>query len=196
MLLHVTMLNSVLLHVIMMNVNMINVIMLNTIVLNVIKLNVILIRVIMLNVSLKHVLMLNIILTHAVMLNVILMHVTLQNYILPCVIMLNVVAPYGSCLQAYSESDLVRNTKIIFTENLAPSQLVNSSFSLTTKLGFNEEKFNGTACFNKCKQLLEYQHLLLLRDICGLYYNPFTIVNDDTRVINKLETHLLTPLEL
>jgi len=26
---------------------------------------------------------------------------------------------------------------------------------------------------------------------CGLYYNPIMIVNDDARVINKLETHLL-----
>jgi hypothetical protein len=24
---------------------------------------------------------------------------------------------------------------------------------------------NGTACFKKCKQLFEYQHLLLLRDV-------------------------------
>jgi hypothetical protein len=31
--------------------------------------------------------------------------------------------------------------------------------------------------------------------MCGLYYNPITIVNDDARVVNKLETHLLTPLE-
>jgi hypothetical protein len=29
----------------------------------------------------------------------------------------------------------------------------------------------------------------------GLYYNPITIVNDDSRVVNKLETNLLTPLE-
>jgi hypothetical protein len=33
-------------------------------------------------------------------------------------------------------------------------------------------------------------------DPCGLYYNPITIVNDDARVINKLETHLLMLLEL
>jgi hypothetical protein len=26
--------------------------------------------------------------------------------------------------------------------------------------------------------------------ICGLYYKPMTIVNDDSRVINKLETLL------
>jgi hypothetical protein len=26
-------------------------------------------------------------------------------------------------------------------------------------------EIDGTACFKKCKQLLEYQHLLLLRDI-------------------------------
>ncbi len=31
--------------------------------------------------------------------------------------------------------------------------------------------------------------------ISGLYYNPIMIVNDDARVVNKLETHLLTPLE-
>ncbi len=40
----------------------------------------------------------------------------------------------------------------------------------------------------KCKQLLDYQHFLSLRDICGLYYKPMTIVNDDFRVVNKLET--------
>ena len=28
--------------------------------------------------------------------------------------------------------------------------------------------YNGTECFKKCKQLLEYQHLLLLRDNWGL----------------------------
>ncbi len=74
--------------------------------------------------------------------------------------MLNVVAPYG--LQAYSESDLVRSTKIIFTGNLAPSQFVNSSFSLTTKLGLNEEKFNGTTCFknvNNCLNTNIYSYL-------------------------------------
>ncbi len=27
-------------------------------------------------------------------------------------------------------------------------------------------------------------------DICGLYYKPMTIVNDDSRVINKLEASL------
>jgi hypothetical protein len=26
-------------------------------------------------------------------------------------------------------------------------------------------KKNGTACFKKCKQLFQYKHLLLLRDI-------------------------------
>ncbi len=35
---------------------------------------------------------------------------------------------------------------------------------------------NGIACFKKCKQLFEYQHLLLLRDISGLYYKTITIV--------------------
>ncbi len=35
---------------------------------------------------------------------------------------------------------------------------------------------NETAHFNKCKQLFEYQHLLLLRDICGLYYKQVMIV--------------------
>jgi hypothetical protein len=28
------------------------------------------------------------------------------------------------------------------------------------------------------------------RQTCGLYYNPMTIVNDDSRVINKLEASL------
>jgi hypothetical protein len=35
----------------------------------------------------------------------------------------------------------------------------NLDFSLT------EWSTNGTGCFKKCKQLFEYQHLLLLRDI-------------------------------
>jgi hypothetical protein len=43
-----------------------------------------------------------------------------------------------------------------------------------------QKKSNGTACFVKCKQLLEYQNLILLSDICGLYYkNILTIVSDD-----------------
>jgi hypothetical protein len=33
--------------------------------------------------------------------------------------------------------------------------------------------FNGRACFKKCKQLFEWQHLLLLRDILGQSYNPY-----------------------
>ncbi len=28
------------------------------------------------------------------------------------------------------------------------------------------------------------------KTICGLYYNPMTIINDDSRVVNKLETPL------
>ncbi len=32
-------------------------------------------------------------------------------------------------------------------------------------------------------------------DSSGLCYNPIMIINDNARVINKLETHLLTPLE-
>ncbi len=36
--------------------------------------------------------------------------------------------------------------------------------------------YNATARFKKCKQLFEYKHLLLLRDICGLYYKHVTIV--------------------
>ncbi len=42
----------------------------------------------------------------------------------------------------------------------------------------------------KHKQLFEYKHLILLRDIHGLYYKPITIINDDSRVITKLETSL------
>jgi hypothetical protein len=33
--------------------------------------------------------------------------------------------------------------------------------------------------------------LLALLDNSGLYYKPMTIVNDDSRVINKLETSLI-----
>jgi hypothetical protein len=40
------------------------------------------------------------------------------------------------------------------------------------------------------KKLFEYQHLLLLRGISGLYYKPITIINDDSRVVNKLEPSL------
>jgi hypothetical protein len=49
---------------------------------------------------------------------------------------------------------------------------------------------NGTAHLKKCKQLFVYQHLLLLRDISGLYYKPMMIVNDNSRVVNKLEASL------
>ncbi len=40
------------------------------------------------------------------------------------------------------------------------------------------------------KKLFEYQHLLLLRGISGLYYKLIMIVNDDSRVVNKLEPSL------
>jgi hypothetical protein len=35
---------------------------------------------------------------------------------------------------------------------------------------------NGTAQFKKYKQLFQYQHLLLLRDICGQISNLYLIV--------------------
>jgi hypothetical protein len=35
---------------------------------------------------------------------------------------------------------------------------------------------NGTAHYKKCKQLFEYQYLLLLRDISGLYYKTIAII--------------------
>ncbi len=41
-----------------------------------------------------------------------------------------------------------------------------------------------------------FQVLHFRVDFCGLYYNLIAIVDDDARVINNLETHLLTPLEL
>jgi hypothetical protein len=33
--------------------------------------------------------------------------------------------------------------------------------------------YNGTARFKKHKQLFEYKHLLLIRDICGQSSNPY-----------------------
>jgi hypothetical protein len=45
----------------------------------------------------------------------------------------------------------------------------------------------GTPRFKKYKELFEY---LLLLDICGLYYKPMPIVNDNSRVLNKLEASL------
>ncbi len=30
---------------------------------------------------------------------------------------------------------------------------------------------------------------IVMSDTCGQYYNPITIVNDNSRVVNKLETH-------
>jgi hypothetical protein len=38
---------------------------------------------------------------------------------------------------------------------------------------------------------LDINILLLLRDICGMYYKPITIVNDDSCIITKLETSLI-----
>ncbi len=35
---------------------------------------------------------------------------------------------------------------------------------------FEELNSNGIACFEKCKQLLEYQNLLLISDICLLKF--------------------------
>jgi hypothetical protein len=42
------------------------------------------------------------------------------------------------------------------------------------QVALKHKQNNGTVNFKKCK--LEYQHLLLLRDICGLYYKIFRIV--------------------
>jgi hypothetical protein len=36
-----------------------------------------------------------------------------------------------------------------------------------------QNKMNGTVHFKKCKQLFEYQHLLLLRDIWWSKYNIY-----------------------
>ncbi len=60
--------------------------------------------------------------------------------------------------------------------------ILNSSKSLQDK---NITYTNGTAPFKKCKQLIEYQHLLFLRDTCGLYYKRVTIVIDAPSVISK-----------
>jgi hypothetical protein len=43
---------------------------------------------------------------------------------------------------------------------------------------------NGTMPFKNVINV-ECQNLLLLRDICGLYHKHFTIVNDDSSIINK-----------
>jgi hypothetical protein len=51
---------------------------------------------------------------------------------------------------------------------------------------FRKMLFNGTAHLKKCKLLFEYQHLLLLRAICGLYHKHNMIVNDDASVIRML----------
>jgi hypothetical protein len=42
----------------------------------------------------------------------------------------------------------------------------------------------------KCKKNNPYQHLLLLKDICGLYYKHVTIVNDASSGVNKLKASL------
>jgi hypothetical protein len=42
----------------------------------------------------------------------------------------------------------------------------------------------------KCKQLFVYQHLLLLRDISGLYYKTFRIVIYDRKLRSSLERRL------
>ncbi len=42
----------------------------------------------------------------------------------------------------------------------------------------------------------EAHHLTVAQQgLCGLYYNPIKIVNDDARAVNKLETDSLTPLD-
>ncbi len=41
------------------------------------------------------------------------------------------------------------------------------------------------------KHLVEYQHLLILRDICGLYYKHVTIVNDTSSGVIKWSFKLI-----
>jgi len=48
----------------------------------------------------------------------------------------------------------------------------------------------------KHKNLLTIQESLPMPDISGLNYKPTKIINDDSRVVNKLETSLMMMLEL
>ncbi len=49
----------------------------------------------------------------------------------------------------------------------------------------NSLSLNGTARFEKRKQLLKYQNYFILRDISGLYYKTITIVIDAPSVVKS-----------
>ena len=53
---------------------------------------------------------------------------------------------------------------------ISASQLLYLSINLSVWLSVYVFVFNGTACFEKCKKLLEYQNLLLLSDIWWLKF--------------------------
>ncbi len=52
------------------------------------------------------------------------------------------------------------------------------------------ENYNVFICLNRRLIILRLRVQVLPRDTSGLYHKPMTIVNDDARVVNKLEASL------
>ncbi len=86
-------------------------------------------------------------------------------------------APQHSAEVHFGEGHLTeRRVTLPFTvgPNVTGSKVI---FCIIYSYAYSDStECNGTAHFKKCKQLLQCQHLLLLRDICGLYYKCFMIV--------------------
>ncbi len=53
----------------------------------------------------------------------------------------------------------------IATQSLITLSITTHSTKALIVIAFSKMGFNGAVCFKKCKQLFEYQHLLLLRDV-------------------------------
>jgi hypothetical protein len=157
---------------------MIRAILLSAILLSAILVSAILLSTILLNVILLRDILFNVILLSAILLNVILLSPILfmsfcsmmSSVILLIVILLYVMAP-SSLFSMYSYKNSLRL--------LGLSQFF---FLLVTREGLSRKLkhyskaqcyrtfngSNGTACFKNSKQLFEYKHLLLLRDIWRL----------------------------
>ncbi len=116
--------------------------MLSVVILSVVMLSVIMLSVVLLSVDMLSVVMLSVVMLSVVMLSVVVLSVVkLSVIILRVVAPLVILASWQHCL---------------YWQTLEESQSTN-------RKRFSDR--NGTAHFKKCKQLFEYKHILLLRDI-------------------------------
>jgi hypothetical protein len=94
-----------------------------------------------------------------IMLGVVMLSVIMLGVVMLSVIMLSAVPPFLS--PGASSSGWTRTLELVKTRRVF-YHCATATYSKNTA-GFDGG--NGTARFKKCKQLFEYQHLLLLRDI-------------------------------